>query len=77
MKADITYWQADAEVITIEAQTGKGQTALVETFPLYEAGKLFDAYVTSNGALRWEFPLHSSELESFLDNAPCSKEKIA
>ncbi|NJN31708.1 MAG: hypothetical protein HC824_15755 [Synechococcales cyanobacterium RM1_1_8] len=77
MKADIKYWQADTEVIAIEAQTGKGQTALVETFPLYDTGKRFDAYVASNGALRWEFPVNSSELESFLNNAPCTTEQIA
>lgn len=77
MKADIKYWQADAEVITIEAQTVKGRAALVEQFPLYKAGKLFNAYLASNGSLRWEFPSNSSDLESFIDNDSCTKEKIA
>ena len=76
MQRDIEYWQDETNDITVEPKTVKGRATMVEQFPIYSTAKLYKAYLSNRGRMRWVFPDDSSIFHEFLNASNCSAEQV-
>ena len=77
MQRDIEYWQDETNAITVEPKTVKGCTTMVEEFPIYSTAKLYKAYLSSRGRMRWVFPDQSTIFQDFLNSSSCSAAQVS